>query len=215
MMRVWDAPIRLFHWIITLLVVFSYITMRQGWLELHFLSGYTILALLLFRLVWGFVGSETARFGKFLKNPLEGLRHLSHITRREPDTEIGHNAAGGWMVLVLLLALLAQVTTGLFSNADGITDGPLAHHLSRAGSDQATTIHGLIFYYGLLVLIGLHIVAVLAYALLKRQDLVRPMVTGRKRLPATMQQPRFVNPALAMGVLVISAALVWLLVRFG
>jgi len=215
MMRVWDAPIRLFHWIITLLVVFSYITMRQGWLELHFLSGYTILALLLFRLVWGFVGSETARFGKFLKNPLEGLRHLGHIARREPDTEIGHNAAGGWMVLVLLLALLAQVTTGLFSNADGITDGPLAHHLSRAASDQATTIHGLIFYYGLLVLIGLHIVAVLAYALLKRQDLVRPMVTGRKRLPATMQQPRFVNPALAMGVLAISAVLVWLLVRFG
>lgn len=215
MMRVWDAPIRLFHWIVTLLVIFSYVSISKGWLELHFLSGYTILALLLVRLAWGFIGSETARFSKFLRSPIEGLRHLAHFTRRGPDTEIGHNAAGGWMVLLLLAALFAQVGTGLFSNQDGLTDGPLAHHVARATSDAVTTIHGNLFYYVLLGLIGLHVLAVLAYAAVKRHDLVRPMVTGRKRLPATMRQPRFVNPALAGLLLAIAALLVWLLVRFG
>ena len=78
-------------------------------MELHFLSGYSIIALLLFRVAWGFVGSETARFSHFLKSPLAALRHLARLHRREPDTEIGHNAAGGWMVLVMLVLLAVQV----------------------------------------------------------------------------------------------------------
>ena len=77
-------------------------------MELHFLSGYTVLTLLLFRLVWGFVGSDTARFAGFLRSPAAALRHLAHIDRREPDGTIGHNAAGGWMVLVMLALLLVQ-----------------------------------------------------------------------------------------------------------
>ena len=123
LMRVWDAPTRLFHWLITLLVIFSYVSIKQDWVQLHFLSGYTILTLLLFRIAWGFVGSQTARFSQFMRSPIEGLRHLAHFPRREPDTEIGHNAAGGWMVLILLAALAAQVGTGLFSN-DDFNEGP-------------------------------------------------------------------------------------------
>ena len=78
-------------------------------MELHFLCGYSILTLLLFRLAWGFAGSETARFSRFLKSPVAALQHLAHLHRREPDTEIGHNAAGGWMVLVMLALLAVQV----------------------------------------------------------------------------------------------------------
>ncbi len=213
LMRVWDAPTRLFHWAIVLLIAFSYVSIQKNWIELHFLSGYTLLALLLFRVVWGFVGSDTSRFGNFIRNPLEGLRHLATFGKREPDTEIGHNAAGGWMVLFMLALLAIQAGTGLFSNADGTDEGPLAHFVGRKTSDAITGIHALAFNV-LLGLVVLHILAIVAYAVVKRHDLVRAMVTGRKRLPATMQQPRFASPALAAAILAVSAAAVWALVRF-
>ena len=214
MMRVWDAPTRLFHWAIVLLILFSYVSIQKSWIELHFLSGYTILALLLFRLVWGFVGSETSRFRNFLRNPIEAFRHLAHFPRREPDTEIGHNAAGGWMVLVMLLLLLAQVGTGLFGNDDIASQGPLAHNVSKDTSNWLTGLHGKNFNI-ILAIIAAHIVAVFAYAIVKRHDLVRPMVTGRKRLPATMIQPRFASTVTAALILAGSTAAVWALVRFG
>ena len=214
LMRVWDAPTRLFHWVIVLLIAFSYVSIERDWTKLHFISGYTILTLLVFRLAWGVVGSETSRFSQFVRSPIEGLRHLAQFPRREPDTEIGHNAAGGWMVLVMLAAIAAQVTTGLFSNADGIFEGPLAHHLSRTASDWVTGIHANLFYV-LLGLVGLHILAILAYAVVKRHNLVGPMVTGKKRLPANLRQPRFASPALALGITAASAAAVWILVQYG
>ena len=214
-MRVWDSPTRLFHWAIVLLIAFSYVSIQKDWLQLHFLSGYAILALLLFRLVWGFVGSETARFRSFLRSPIEGFRHLAQFGRREPDTEIGHNAAGGWMVLVMLAILFAQVGTGLFSHEDdGVFEGPLAHRIAKTASTQVTGLHGTIFNI-ILGLVALHVIAIVAYAVVKRHDLVRAMVTGRKRLPATMRQPRFTSPLLAVLILAVSAASVWALVTFG
>ncbi len=213
LMRVWDAPTRLFHWAIVLLVTFSYISVEKDWIRLHFLSGYTVLTLLLFRLAWGFVGSETSRFRQFLRSPVAGLRHLAAFGKREPDTEIGHNAAGGWMVLALLGVLLVQVGTGLFSNDDIDAQGPLAHDVSKHASNWLTGIHAWSFW----VVVGLtvvHIVAIIAYAVFKRHDLVRAMVTGKKRLPANLRQPRFASPALAAGVLAVAAGLVWALVRF-
>ena len=212
-MRVWDAPTRLFHWAIVLLMAFSYVSVQLEWIQLHFLSGYTVLALLLFRIVWGFVGSETSRFGQFLRNPVEGLRHLAAFGKRKPDTEIGHNAAGGWMVLVMLVALLVQVGTGLFSNNDIDAKGPLAGHVTKATSNWLTGLHGTLFNV-LLALVALHILAIIAYAVVQRHDLVRAMVTGRKRLPANLRQPRFASPLLAGAVLALAAGAVWALVRF-
>ena len=214
LMRVWDAPTRLFHWGIVLLVAFSYLSIQLDWIQLHFISGYVVLAALLFRLAWGFVGSDTSRFANFLRSPVAGLRHLARFTHREPDTEIGHNAAGGWMVLAMLLALIAQVGTGLFSNDDVLNEGPLAHHITRATSNTLTGLHHNVFYV-ILALVVLHIAAIIAYAAVKRHDLVRAMVTGKKRLPATMRQPRFASPALAAAIAALSAASVWLLVQFG
>src|SRR5579863_6148360 len=112
-MRVWDLPTRIFHWLLVLLVPCSYISMRLNLMGLHMALGHTVLALLLFRWVWGFIGSDTARFGKFLASPARALRHLLRLRVREPDTEIGHNAAGGWMVLLLLVLLSVQVGAGL------------------------------------------------------------------------------------------------------
>ena len=210
-MRVWDAPTRLFHWAIVLLMAFSYLSALREWNQLHFIFGYTVLALLLFRLVWGFVGSETSRFRQFLRSPLVGLRYLAAFGKREPDTEIGHNAAGGWWVLAMLLALLVQAGTGLFSNNDINAKGPLAHRVSKATSDWLSGLHTTSFYV-LLALVVVHILAIIAYAVVKRHDLVRAMVTGKKRLPANLRQPRFESPLLAAGILAVAAGAVWVLV---
>lgn len=213
-MRVWDGATRLFHWSIVLLVIISYasISLADGpranlWMRIHFASGETTLALLLFRLIWGVIGSETSRFSRFLRSPLAAFQHLRNIQKREPDTEIGHNAAGGWMVLALLLVLLAQVGTGLFANDDGVNEGPLAHFVAKPTSDLLSGWHGIIFN-GIAALVVLHVVAIIVYLALKGQNLVRPMITGKKKLPAATRAPRMTSPLLALAVLVVSAGVV-------
>ena len=111
--KVWDAPIRLFHWALVVLVFMSWLTAHEDWMDWHMRSGYSIFALLLFQFAWGFIGSDTARFSQFVRSPIAALRYLAEFRRRAPDTEIGHNAAFGWMVLVLLSLLALQVATGL------------------------------------------------------------------------------------------------------
>src|SRR6266700_4036852 len=95
-MRIWDLPTRLFHWLLVVFICASWLTAQLDLMRWHVISGMIILSMLLFRLGWGFIGSDTARFSHFLRSPLAGLHHLRQLRRREPDTEIGHNAAGGW-----------------------------------------------------------------------------------------------------------------------
>lgn len=212
--RVWDGPIRLFHWGVVVLVFTSWLTQYENWMQAHEIAGYTTFAALLFRLAWGVVGSDTARFRSFLKNPVAAFAHLRHFPRREPDREIGHNAAGGWMVLVLLLLLAIQVGTGLCANDQIMTYGPLAERVGLDWSDWLSHVHALNFV-GIEAAVLLHVAAVFAYMLLKGQNLVRPMVTGRKRLPATARPPRTRGPALALAVLAVSGGIVALVVMWG
>jgi cytochrome b len=211
-MRVWDLPTRVLHWLIVVLVAASYLSQRLGDMGVHKLLGYTMLTVLLFRLAWGFVGSDTARFGKFLRSPLAGLQHLARLNRVEPDNEVGHNAAGGWMVLLMLALLAAQVGTGLFSNSDVYyVDGPLKKYVSQHTSDLLSSVHGTLFWV-LVAAIALHVAVVAVYVFVKRQNLVRPMVTGKKMLPAATRAPRMAPLPLALAVLAVAALLVVILV---
>ena len=211
-MKVWDLPVRLFHWAIVLLIFAAWLSQELNRMEIHVWIGYTILTLLLFRLVWGFIGSDTARFVRFLKSPVAALRHLAQIRRREADQEVGHNAAGGWMVLVMLGLIGVQAGTGLFSNDDANTEGPLMHLVGKDESDWLSHIHALNFNF-IEAVIVLHVLAVVAYAVLKRQNLVRPMVTGSKMMPRDMPAPRLINPVWAALTLAASAGVVAWLVR--
>jgi cytochrome b len=206
-MRIWDAPTRLFHWALVILVGCAWLTQELGRMELHFLCGYSILTLLLFRLAWGFAGSDTARFSRFLKTPVAALQHLAHLHRREPDTEIGHNAAGGWMVLAMLAMLAVQVATGLCANDDGDTEGPLFKYVSKDRSDWLSHIHAVNFKV-IQIAVLLHIVAILIYLGLKRHDLVRPMITGRKHLPEALQPPMLASPMRAVVLFAVAAVAV-------
>jgi cytochrome b len=173
--RVWDLPTRIFHWTLATLVVCSVVSAKLGglWLEWHMRSGYAILSLLAFRLLWGFAGSRTARFAGFVRGP----RAVMNALRGGGDLHDGHSAAGGWSVLAMLAVLLAQATTGLFANDGSFMEGPLARLVAGASSDLASTVHR----YGewaLYALVGLHLAAIAYYGSVQRKPLVRAMVTG-------------------------------------
>lgn len=205
--KVWDLPVRLFHWLLVVLIAAAWVTQEYDLMGWHVRVGWSILTLLLFRVVWGFVGSDTARFSRFLRSPLAAFAYLAHLPRREPDREIGHNAAGGWMVLVMLGLVGVQGITGLFANDlddGGDTEGPLMHLVGRDRSDWLSHIHAVNFTL-IEAVIVLHVLAIVAYAVLKRQNLVRPMVTGIKTMPTDAAAPRLVSPVWALVVLAASA----------
>jgi cytochrome b len=189
---VWDTPTRLFHWLTVALVVAAYVTWRLNWMDWHAQVGDALLALLLFRLLLGFFGSDTTRFSRFLASPRATLRYLAHIFRREPDRQAGHNPAGGWMVLLLLALLLGETLTGLYVANDVADVGPFTELVAVPIANAITTLH-LIFWDALLVAMGLHVLAILVYAVAKGHNLVLPMITGWKTLPGNVLQPRMVG----------------------
>jgi cytochrome b len=208
--KVWDLPVRLFHWALVALILAAWVTQYIDRMDLHIWIGEWILTLVLFRVVWGFIGSDTARFTWFLRSPLAALRHLVHLGRREPDREIGHNAAGGWMVLVMLALIGFQAGTGLFSNDDSDTEGPLMHLIDKDQSDWLSHIHYLNFK-AIEAVIVLHVLAIVTYAIMKRHNLVRPMITGTKPMPEDVVPPRLVNPSWALVVLAVAfGVVVWI-----
>lgn len=214
--KVWDVWIRLVHWSVVVLIGVSWASGQAGNMRLHFLSGYAVLALVLFRIAWGFVGSETARFAHFLRSPAAALRELAEFRRAAagPDRQIGHNAAGGWAVLVLLGLLLAQPVTGLFADTGYGDYGPLAKAVPGAVSDRLTSLHHLVFD-AIMAVAALHIGAVAAHRLLRGHDLVRPMITGHKLLPLDARAPRMGSPLLAAALLGAAALLVLGISRLG
>ncbi|MFD2449823.1 cytochrome b/b6 domain-containing protein [Vogesella fluminis] len=211
MIKVWDVPTRLFHW--TLAAVFAglWFSAEQGgdWMEWHLRLGMLMLALLLFRVLWGLCGSQTARFGNFLAGP---ARIRAYLAGQLPVTaQPGHNPLGGWMVLVLLLALLLQTGLGLFA-ADVnsyLYDGPLKALLGNDELAEQVTGWHKDWFDVLLLLAVMHVLAVAFYKVGRNTDLVRPMLSGMKALPADAAPLRFAPPWLAPVLLLLAALLVF------
>jgi len=214
--KVWDAPVRLFHWLLVLLFAFMFFTGKAGseWTQWHMRAGYALLTLVLFRVFWGFAGGTHARFSDFLAGPAACLQCVKDLMARRSWPRPGHNPLGGWMVVVLLVGLLAQAGTGLFSNDDVLWEGPLASLVSKAMSDRLTTFHSWNFNL-LLALAGTHIAAVLYHAGFLKENLVAAMFTGVKNVPAaTPDAPvRFASPWRALVLLVVAAVAVALIVN--
>ena len=211
---VWDIPTRLFHWSVVILVFVSWLSADQGYMSVHLYSGLTLLALLLFRLFWGLLGSTTARFVDFLHPPRRVIAYLKSM-RDDPLHFAGHNPAGGLMVFAMIGILIAQVVTGLFSN-DGVRfNAPLSLLISSDASTRITEIHALIFD-GILILVWCHVVAVGFYLFVKHHNLVRAMVTGRKpadHVPEP-QRLKFSPLLLALILFLVSAGIAaWVLTQ--
>lgn len=212
--RVWDVPTRLFHWLTVVLVIGAYVTQRLNWIDLHVRLGETLLALVLFRLLWGCFGSETARFRSFVASPAAALAHLRHALRREPDVQVGHNAAGGWMVLLLIALLLVETLSGIYVYNDVADEGPLSEIVPAPVANAISSLHALGWDL-LLAAVVLHVCAIAVYAIAKGHHLVGPMISGRKRLPSTVRAPSRAPlwlAALLLGcaALVVAALATWL-----
>jgi len=175
---IWDLPTRLFHWLLAALIAFSWWSAENHETDLHIWSGIAIMSLLIFRLLWGFFGSSTARFSSFVRGPRSVLGYLKH---RASWRVAGHTPLGALSIVGLLLAVSAQVALGLIStDEDGFYEGPLARLVSIDASDAARELHEQWFNL-VLAFIGLHIAAI-AYYRFKGRHLTKPMITGKGEL---------------------------------
>jgi cytochrome b len=215
--RVWDLPTRLFHWLLVALVAASLATgkfdslLGAGTLEWHRRFGLAILALLLFRLAWGFAGGTHARFASFLRGPRAVLGYAKSLATGGAAEPAGHNPLGGWSVVAMLAALATQAATGLFLvQEDYFFEGPLAKHVSRAASDRLNAIHEANFWV-IVALVALHLAAIAFHAIAKRQGLVGAMLTGDKRLAAGREgeASRGGGLVLAAAIAIAAGAAVW------
>ena len=207
--KLWDAPVRLIHWAIVVLMPALWWTAESSDMTRHKQLGYVTLALVVFRLFWGLAGSSTARFASFLRGPRAIVSYASDLFGKERAVVVGHNPIGGWSAAALLLLLVAQIVIGLFAqDVDGIESGPLSYLVSYDTADAARGWHHFLFNV-LLGFIALHIAAIFFYLIVKRDNLIGPMVAGKKNVAAAVAQPQFV-PAWRVAVGVVgSTALAW------
>ncbi|MEO7654647.1 MAG: cytochrome b/b6 domain-containing protein [Sphingomicrobium sp.] len=184
---VWDLPVRLFHWLLAGLICLSWWTAKNDALEIHLYSGYAILSLIIFRVLWGVFGSSTAQFRNFVHRP---SAVIAYIRDGRAWKAIGHSPLSALSVLAILVVLKLQVATGLLNaDDDGLTEGPLSAKVSQATVDFAHEAHDWLFKL-LLTLIALHIAAILFYHLVQKKNLVGPMVTGKAEVDPAAEPMR-------------------------
>ena len=178
---VWDLPLRLFHWLFAASIVASYITGMVGfdWMQYHFYLGYFMIGLLVFRVIWGFIGPRHARFGSFLAKPAAVWAYAQRLFDADSRPSVGHNPLGGLMVILMLLLVLVQVSTGLFATDAVIWTGPYYPAVKQSTASLLSTVHSV----NVNIILGavcLHILAIVYYRYFKKQGLVSAMFTGYK-----------------------------------
>jgi len=203
--RVWDIPTRVVHWAMALLIPYSWWTATHDQLDRHRLSGYVLLGLILFRLIWGFAGSAPSRFGDFVRGPRAVLRYLRG---QEGQARPGHNPIGGWSVVAMLVAITAQIVLGLFAvDEDGLESGPLSSFISFDTSRSLALIHHKLFWV-IVALVALHLCAILFY-LVRGKNLTATMVTGSARVAPDIEAPAVAPIWRAAIAAILAAAVAW------
>jgi cytochrome b len=205
--KVWDLPVRLFHWLLVGLLGFSWWSGDRHEMDWHRLSGYGVVALIIFRIYWGFFGGRTARFSHFVRGPRAVLAYGSSLRTGPHPALPGHNPAGGWSVILLLTTLTVMVTSGLLSvDVDGLESGPLSDYVSFEQGRRASEIHHWTFNL-LLALVAVHVFAILLYLVRLRHDLITPMIHGSRRIEIRHQIERLGGStrAAALGLLIAGA----------
>ena len=210
---VWDLPVRVSHWMLVAAFAGAYVTNALGvnYFRYHVWCGYAVIVLVLFRIVWGVVGTRHARFEAFVRGPRDTLRYVQSLLRGSEQRHAGHNPLGAWMLLALLLMMLTQAVTGLFGDDQIFNLGPLYGYVTAETSSRLTSLHRRLFYW-IAAAAAVHIFAVLVHVFVKRENLVIAMITGRKdanRVSASdaIRTSRVWLAALLIGLF--AAALAW------
>jgi cytochrome b len=203
--RVWDLPVRLVHWLMVLSVGGAWWTAETGRMDWHQYCGYALLALVSFRIYWGFLGSSTARFSQFVRGPRQIVSYLKGRRAHVP----GHNPLGALSVVALLALLLTQVVLGLFTvDVDGIESGPLSTYVSFDAGRFAADWHDKLFDV-LLWLIGLHVAAVLYYVIIRKENLIGPMLSGKRAYDSDQPAVRSGSVILLIVGIALAGMLTW------
>ncbi|HCM04865.1 MAG TPA: cytochrome B [Oceanospirillales bacterium] len=176
--EVWDWSIRVFHWLLPVLIFLMWFSQDQDEMERHFLFGQLLLGLLVYRLIWGIIGTPYARFKHFLYGPKAFINYTKNFFSSSKPRYLSHNPIGGLMVFVLMGAVIFQLVTGLFTTDEIFVEGPLYDTVARSISAWMTRWHSL-FFDGLLILIGLHLAAIALYKI-RGEGLVKAMISGKK-----------------------------------
>lgn len=213
---VWDLPTRLFHWTLALLFVGLVVSGNRGddALTWHMRMGSAVLALLLFRAAWGLAGSTYARFDSFVLAPRAALAFGRRLLTREPTNPPGHNPLASWNVVLILVALVVQAVSGLFTSDDITTEGPFAALVSEEAIEAWSRVHhrNIIALYAL---VALHVLAVLFHVLVKRENVLTPMLTGRRKVDEATAAPRVVSGRRAAVLFLSTALIVYAALRLG
>ncbi|WP_404425997.1 cytochrome b/b6 domain-containing protein [Thalassospira australica] len=214
--RLWDFPVRLFHWALVIAIATSWWSNQEVMIDIHAISGYSVLALVLFRIIWGFVGSSNARFTGFVAGPRKVIGYMRKLPNGSARdlTYPGHNPAGGWMVVVLIALVAVQAISGLFTSEDTFLffDGPLVAYVSSDFASTMNFIHhtNINLIYGA---VALHVLAAIFYLMIKRENLIGAMITGARKVPESVasgfMQIRFASPVLGIAILVVCGLTVW------
>jgi cytochrome b len=223
--RVWDLPLRLFHWSLVIVIVAAVVAQKIGGdaMVWHFRCGYAALTLVLFRILWGFFGPEYARFTNFMVRPRAVAAYVhdmkNGLKRPGKAHSLGHNPVGGWSVIALLAVVLTQAVSGLFSNDDIDSEGPLVKFISKALSDKIGWFHADVSGNVIYILIGLHLAAIAYYRFGKKENLIKPMILGDKEVDAAEVDVPAANDSaatrlLALVLLAVSGAVVYVAVTW-
>ncbi|GAA5134882.1 cytochrome b/b6 domain-containing protein [Thalassotalea piscium] len=208
---IWDFPVRLFHWLLVICLIGSWYTSEgeRGLTDIHMLFGYSILALVLFRILWGFIGTKYAKFSQFVPNKNE----LTQYVKGNKDY-LGHNPLGSLMVFAMLALLLLQTVSGLFMSDEIFTNGPYFDSVSKSTQKLMATIHNNVFDI-ILIVSALHIIAILFYLIVKKQNLITAMITGKKWVENKLTSAGIPHSKLLIALVliaVVSAFVYWLVV---
>ncbi len=216
--KVWDLPLRIFHWLLVILVAVMFISAKRDNFDVHIIAGQALVVLLTARLLWGLVGSSNARFSSWIFAPREYLQYLKTLPQKKPSHMMAHSPIGAVAVIAILIALMVQVASGLVAaDVDGLVEGPFAYYVSYELNRLASDIH-VRHEKWVLALVILHIAANAFYYFYKKDNLVRPMITGSKHLPQSLasQAPRLAPVWKGIfTALVAAAAVLWVFFQYG
>ena len=211
---VWDLGVRFFHWALVALIITSVVSIKYGKIDVHVWSGYGVLSLLVFRILWGFLGGTHARFASFIAGPGKVFAYMKGMfSRSGHEVGLGHNPMGALSVLAMLLVLLFQAVSGLFTNTEDFAfDGPLYKWVGKDWSDKITTLHRInekVIY----VLVALHLGAILFYFVWHKDNLVGSMITGYRKVQGAVSEARHGSTVLAVILLAVAVGVVYLVVN--
>lgn len=213
---IWDLPVRIFHWSLVIVIVGAWYTSEQGseLIELHMQFGYVAIGLILFRVIWGIVGTKHARFTHFVPSPKTIINYVKNLKNGNDTPIAGHNPLGSLAVLLMLLLIALQASTGLFIDDDVFSSGPYYETISKDLEKLFNTLHHNTFDI-LLYVIGLHVLAIVYYWLKKKRNLVLPMITGKKDEGSVDKSDAIPHSKLAVALVVAAAVILfvyWLVV---